>query len=238
MATLSTIETNVRRNLSSPGSTGYLSTDLRHFIGEGYRKVSMKMIEKGQGYFEVTTNLGFTANVESVDISALSPSFYLIARLERRVTYGTIPMKEVQRRFTSNLSLGTGAGDAYVPDYRLQSLNIILEPTPQFTEAGSATTGLKLDYVYIPTFPTASSIDSFTFDSNFPTFWEPLVELYATIAALESKDGAGGISDVNSFRARLAEWEDRLEDSLDRYEYPDQVQYMGVDYNAPLFGYY
>jgi hypothetical protein len=123
------------------------------------------------------------------------------------------------------------SGPSFVPTYRLQSLNLVLEPTPQVTEAASSTTGLTLDYYYLPTFPDSSSADSFTFEAQFPTIYEPMIELYATIAALETKDGMGGVSDIQSFRDRRSKWEEAFGDSLTRSEFPDRVQYSGGNYS-------
>jgi len=231
MSNLGTIRANVRANLSEAVAKYFEDTDLNTFIGEAFAHYTLAMIKEGEGFFQTTTNLGLVVNTESIDLTALNPTFYSLARLERRTTTGTIPLRPSERRFETNSILNTGTGDGYQPNYRIQGTNLILEPYPLFTEAASATTGLKLDYNYLPTLPSALTADNFTFDASFPTIFEPMIQLWATIAALESKDGIGGVSDIASFRERLVKWEERLADSLERFEYPDNVQYIGVDYN-------
>lgn len=230
MATLGELRANVRRNLGESTAQFYTNAELNQTIGEAYRFFSMIMIEEGDGYFEVTTNLGFTANDPQVSLSALSPTFYHVSSLERNLSWGTIPLEKSERRYKANLVIGAGVGDSYIPTYKFQSNYLILEPTPQTTEAASSTTGLKLDYVYMPTFPVFDSADSFEFDANFPILYEPMIELYATIAALESKDGMGGVSDINSFRGRLEKWQMQFISSLERSEYSERVEYMGGYY--------
>lgn len=231
MATLGTIVDNIRRNLGEITANYYQDTDLKSFAGEAYKYYSMIMIEEGDGYYETTTNLALTANTATIDLSTLDPYFYHISVLERNTLNGTIPLIPSERRYKSNTSINTGVGDAYLPTYKLRSLNLVLEPTPTVSEAASSTTGLKLDYVYIPTFPTSASADAFEFDSSFPTLYEPMIEIYATIAALEAKDAMGGVSDIESFRGRLAVWEEKFLNSLERKETPERVEYVGVDYS-------
>lgn len=243
-STLLQIRNNVRRNLGEATSNFYANTDLNYYISVAYKKYTNLMIQEGDGYFVETINLGFTQNDPNIDISALDPPFFSISRLERNTSTGTIPLKASKRRFTPNSTLFSGVGDSYLPTYWEKSKKIVLEPTPQGTEVptsptGTSQTGMRLDYNYEPDFPVATSPDSFTFDDNFLVVFEPLIELCATIAALESKDGMGGVSDIQSFRGRLASLEVDFMNSLERTEYPDSVQYMGQTYgNGGNYGRY
>lgn len=236
-SSLATLVNNCAIDLGDALSNGeaifgfYKETEYKKAIGEAYQHYSMLMIDQGEGWFETSTYLGFTALDEEVDLSSLDPPFFTVASLERVVTNGTVPLKESQRRFKPNFTVNTGTGDAYQPTYREQGLTLILEPQPQTTETGSSTSGLKLRYNFIPTYPTASSDDDFEFDSAFPIFFEPMVQLYADIVLLESKDAIGGVSDIQSFRGRLEKLEAAFMASLERTEYPDSVSYIGLDYS-------
>lgn len=234
MSTLATIRGNVRRNLQEVTANFFTTSELNQGIGEAYRHYVMIMLSDGEGYFETTTNLGFTANVETVSLAGLTPPYFSLSALERRVSYGTEPMRRYERRYEAMSNLGVTSGDGYIPTYKFRGMNLVLEPTPSSTEAGTSTTGLKLDYNYVPTFPEAGSADNFSFDDGFSIIYEPMIELYATIAALESKDGMGGVSDINSFRLRLKVWEDRFFNSLERDETPDSVDYIGNTYSNPF----
>lgn len=230
MSTLGTIRANVRRNLGEATARFYTNTDLNQFIGEAYGHYSLKMIEEGDGYFETTTYLDLVANTPTVSIASLTPPFLTISMLWRMTSTAQFPLFPKETRFVPVSTLYSAAGDAYRPTFKMQGTNIILEPMPQASETGSATAGLKLDYNYIPTLPTASSADGFTFDSCFPVIHEPMIELYATIRAMEAKDGMGGVSDIATFRSTLAIKEQVFMDSLNRMETSDRVQYSGTDY--------
>lgn len=231
MSLLSVLVANVRINLSESSANFFTDAEIKKGVGEGYRHYFQLMVTNGDGYFEATANLGFTSGTETVSLTGLASTFFKISQLERRVTNGTIPLMSDQRRFGMNITSGGGAGDAYLPTYKLRGTNIVLEPTPGATEAASSTTGLKLDYVYQPTFPSSSSADSFDFDANFPAVYEPMIELYATISCLEAKDAMGGVSDIQSFRNRLEKWEASFLQSLFRDETPEQAAYIGFTYN-------
>lgn len=225
MANLGQIRGNVQRNLTDTATNKFYSVaELNQYIGEAFRHFTLTMIEKGEGYFKNKTNLPLDSGVEEISLAFLSPYFFSISKVERNTSGYRIPLQAYERRFEINGTNFPLGGTAYTPTYRLINLDLILEPAPQFTEIASDTTGLRLEYNYVPDFPNATSLDSFAFDITFSTMYEPMIELYATIAALESKDGSGGVSDVNSFRNRLSIWEQRFEKSLTRFEYPDSVQ--------------
>lgn len=240
-STLGTLRANVRRNLSDT-TAPYYSTDaeLNQYIGEAYQYYSMIMIDEGQGYFETTKNLGFTSGNPYISVDGFTPPFYSISKLERWLSNGSsVPMKLNERRFKINSSIAIATGDSYIPTYNQRGMSIVIEPTPTSTEApsptGQATSGLLLWYNYIPTFPAAASSDSFTFDTNFPSMWEPLVEIYATIRALEAKDAIGGVSDIGTFTKTKEMYEAKLMSSLERDETPESVDQIGMDYSWNIF---
>ncbi len=240
-STLGTIRANVRRNLSDTVAP-YYSTDaeLNQYIGEAYAYYSMIMIDEGQGYFETSRNLGFTAGNPLINVDGFTPPFYTISKLERWLSNGSsVPMKLNERRFKINSTIAIATGDSYIPTYNQRGMDIVIEPTPTSTEApsptGQAHSGLLLWYNYIPTYPTASSLDSFTFDSCFPAMWEPLIQIYATIRALEAKDGVGGVSDVSTFTRTKEMYEEKFMASLERDETPESVDQIGMDYSWNIF---
>lgn len=223
---LSVIRGNVRRNLGEETPRFYTNAELNQHIGAAYKNYFKLMLYEGEGYFETTTTISLVANQAAYSLAALNPPFLQVSVLERVLPQGTRPLEQSERRFRPNYIYSVGTGTSYIPTYRMQSLNLIFDPEPTFSE----TNAMKLHYNYEPTFPTSGSADSFTFDQNFAVSNEELIELYATIAALESKDAMGGVSDINSFRGRLEILEKNFVDNLNRYEAPDRIQYMGNNY--------
>lgn len=230
MSTLGVIRANVRRNLGEDSARFFSNAELNQFIGEAYRKYVILMIEEGDGYFVTTESVPIVLNDPYIDLTALSLPFFNVRQLAKITTFGFVPLKTDQMRFKTNYKYTTGTGDNYLPTYRVQGMNIVLQPTPTYSESVSTSTGLQLEYAFLPTFPDASSADSYEMEANFSPGYEPLIELYATIAALESKDGMGGVSDINSFRDRKNQWEQTFMDSLEREEYPDSVAYIGTNF--------
>lgn len=241
-STLVTIRTNVRRNLGDTSVTNpfYSNSELNQYIGDAYKYYSMIMIDEGQGFFETAINLGFTAGNPLISVDGFTPPFYTISKLERWLSNGSsMPLKLTERRFKINTTIAVATGDAYLPTYNQRGMNIVIEPTPQSTEApaasGQVNSGLLLWYNYVPTYPVAASADNFTFDTCFPVMWETMIELYATIRALEGKDAIGGVSDIATFRQSLATFEERLMSSLERDETPESVDQIGMDYSSNIY---
>lgn len=233
MSTLSTIRNNIRRNLGETTANFYTNAELNQYIGEAYKKYCILMIDEGDGYFETTAYLSLVSGTPTVSIASLTPSFYKIRLLSRVLTDGsTAPLNRDELRNTIAYKNAV-SGNGYMPSYRMQGSNIVLTGPPVASETGSATAGLKLDYYYIPTFPDSSTADGFIFDAIFPTIYEPMIELESTIAALEAKDGMGGVSDIASFRGRRDRYETIFLDSLERDDNTEKVTYIGRNYSNP-----
>lgn len=230
------LETNVRRNLSDPlnAAPAYTSAEIRQYIGDAYKKYYRIMVNKGDGYFLKEGKISLVAGQSLYSLDVFNPVLMSIRSVERITAQGTIPLYERERMFRANYNFGTVSGPAYLPNYRMQGRFLKFEPTPQAAE----TDAMLLEYYYEPAFPDASSPNSFTFDTNFPQNFEPMIELNATIRALEAKDGIGGVSDISSFRLSLKEQEDSFEKVLHRMDYPDEVQRSGDNYITPYFLYY
>lgn len=204
----------------------YLATSIKQAIGDAYRKYVMLLIKMGAGYFEATTNLNITGGTETISLASLSPAFWKVSLVEKYVTNGRVPLKPYERRYEFMPTTGVGGGDTYLPTYKFRSQNMVLEPPP----GASETAGIKLDYVYLPTFPSSSSADAFTFDAQFPAIYETNVILRACIKLLEEKDAIGGVSDIATFRAELADLDKDFEDTMELDEIPDEISYAGEDY--------
>ncbi len=227
MSTLETLVDNVAVKLGDPNFAFYTEQEIKKNIGDCYRYYVQKLMLLGEGYFETTDDLSIVAGTETVSLAALSPAFWAISALSRYVTNGVVPMKPDQRRFDAIYTIGVGSGDAYIPDYKIRGMNIVLIPPP----GASETDALKLEYVYIPTFPTSTTADAFEFDSNYPVIYEQNVEIRAALKCMESKDAQGGVSDMATFRAELMELDKAFEQSAEKEEYPDSIAYAGINYN-------
>lgn len=230
--TLGDMVDNVARKLGDPNFGLYTEAEVKQNIGESYRIYYMRLIREAEGFFETTTNFDIVSNESNISLLDMVPPYKGISQVWRYVTNGIIPLKEQENRFTSVYTLAVGSGDSYIPQYKQMGTNLVLYPPP----GASQTDAIKFDYVYIPTFPTSSSVDAFEFDDNFPTVYEANVEIRAALKCLETKDVTGGLSDQATFREELAELDKAFQESFENDEYPDSVQYKGINYRNG--GYY
>jgi len=240
MSDLGTIRSNVRRNLSDAAAQFYTDAELNQYIGEAYQYYTMIMIDEGEGYFETSRNLSFVAGNPYINLDGFTPDFYTIVKVERWLSNtSSVPLKLNERRFKINTTIAIATGDAYRPTYTLKGRDLVIEPTPTSTESpaihGQVNSGLLLWYNYVPDFPISNSADNFSFSTDFPTMWEPMIQLFATVRAMESKEGIGGVCDTQTFRTTLATWEQRLMDSLERDETPESVEQIGMDYSWNIY---
>jgi len=234
-STLGTLVANVALSLGDSALAFYTAPELKMYIGRSYKKYFMIMNEAGAGYFCTQINLGFTANSEELDLATLTPSFFNIKTLKRNTVIGTVPLDPSENRQSVVSPYLAGAGYLYQPSYRLRGMKLILEPQPMTTEVptsatGLSTTGLCLNYISQPTFPTSASADNFTFSDNFPLAFEPVIELDAAISALEAKDVSGGLSDIQTLRNNRDIFEQTMNNNMERDENPLGIPYSGWDY--------
>lgn len=232
MSTLGEIRNNVRANLGEATPKLYQNTDLNRYIAEAYKYYSSIITGSANGYFTTYTNLPITSGVESISLASLPLSFISVSVLYKNTELGRQPLLPLRNKYTFINTQYSVGGNYYFPDYDFMGNTLILIPPPQITEAATSTTGLRLEYNYEPIYPDSTSSDSFSFDSAFRVSWEPLIVLWATIAALEQKDASGGISDINTFRSRLSTIETQFKETLDKTETPDQYEYTGTNYNS------
>lgn len=223
-STLLTIRNRVRNNLGEITASAYTNAEINQYINEAYQKYTIFMIDEGDGYFETTGDISLVANQDTYNLVSLFSTFFRVSDIRKVTSYGTVPLKWSEKRFVPIYTTGVGSGDLYLPECKMVGNLLTLQPGPQASE----TNGIRIWYNYQPALPTA---DADTYDNNFPTFFEPIIDLYATIACLEAKDAMGGVADIQSFRRRLDQWEKMLQNSLERTEYPDSVQYIGTNYN-------
>lgn len=241
MSTLGEIVTLVRRELEeispNPGNESLFYTpNIKAVIGQAYRYYSLIMIQQGEGYFESIANLPITAGNPEVLLGGLTPTYFKTSVLRKNTPTGKYPLRSSEKRFTPIDTTPGNTGPLSLYRYRFKGrTTIMLDPKPAVSEAPTDTSGLEIEYVYLPDFPGADTADSFEFDSNFSPIFEPLIVLWSVIASLEAKDGTGALSDIESFRGRLAKLEVSFLDNLVQTEDPDSVQYIGQTYGRNFY---
>jgi len=207
----------------------FTETAIKQALGDSFRFYTMQMVALGTGYFEETILLDITGGVETVSVAALTPPFWKVSLIEKIITNARVPLKPYKRRYETLPLNGVGSGTSYLPTYKMRGMSIVLEPPPRDDELQT----LKLDYVYIPEFPSGSTVDTFQFDEQFPDAYEVNAILRACIKLLEEKDAVAGVSDAATFRQELAALDEIFNSTIAREEIPDDIAYLGIDYSNP-----
>lgn len=178
--TLGKLLSNVRNKLGQPNPVNSTWTDseLTEYVNEAVRMYFAEVIANGEGYFRTSTdptsNLTITSGQEAV---ALPTDFFQCMCLYINRSNGW-ELLEYRNNVTEGfVSTGGATGaNTYSPYYFFQGNNIILHPTPQFTQTGA----LRLDYIQFPD-QMINGGDSLT-NQVSPVF-KQIIEKYAVLQA-------------------------------------------------------
>lgn len=244
MSDLGTIVNKCRIRLQSTSPSGILkfpSSELKLSIGESYSKYTLQLIENDCGFFKTTAYLPFEAYNQIVDLSGLDLLFYKTEILYRIFPDGTQkPITRKIGRFESDWASFLAGSYFMFSGYFEKGNNIQLIPRPNFSEAAWAgdsaypTSGLRLDYYYLPEFPTFDSDDSFEFDSNFPAILENLIVVDTCInVGMLNKGLTGGELGMQTWYNEREKWEEKLENYFNKNEAPMVITPYGQNFNTP-----
>lgn len=130
-------------NQPDPNNSFWSDEELTRYINEGIRIHMAELADVDEGQFSVTTTLDITSWSETV---ALPSDFFMMRGLYKAVPNGYV-MLPYRNNLTEGFSTQGGSdSQTYLPDYYFRGNDLVLHPTPQFTEAG----GLYAEYVQLP----------------------------------------------------------------------------------------
>ena len=166
---------------------------------------SRKLMLTDQGYFEQTFPLDITAGVEAIALPTVLDGrgkHLKTILLERVLPTSRVPLTFHRRYNEANSTNGGIAGWSYLPTWKFRGNNIILEPTPTFTELNAGgTAGLLLTAQIMPArlhLGTAQAGGALTI--TFDTAADPRNSYYVgTQIYIISGTGAGQIRTVLSY---------------------------------------
>ena len=196
----------VRQDFQQESSTGFINdTEIDRWLNEGYYKYSVRLMLAAQGFFETTAGLDITNGQEAIALpyNFLSDhSLQKMVRVERVLPTLRVPLKYRKRFDESNPTSGVAGGQSYLPTYDFRGNNLILEPTPAFTEANaSQTAGLRIVYAALPPklisgYPQAIGASTITLDSTA----DPRDDYYVgSKIYIVSGTGAGQIRTITGY---------------------------------------
>lgn len=224
MSTLSQLRARVRYNLGEPNPTAtprFANASINNHLNEAYSQYQTELIENGEGDLAKKTTINLVANQEAY---ALPSDWLKTKKVERAVTFGTVPLTKFERYEAANVTISGNAGDWYLPTYRFRDRSLVFEPFPTFSQ----TAGIIHEYYALQ--PVLSA-DGDSPVSGFIEPWQSMMVLWATIAELEGKEAVGGVVAIDTFRARLEKMETRFQVSMQgRSEARDSVEPYGYNY--------
>lgn len=226
MATLSSptlqhLISKVRMMLKQPDRTNSFWTDdeLSEYINDAVSIYFCEVTQNNEGLFTTTANLNIVANTETV---ALPDDFFEVRTLWRKVNNGFIPLDYRNRSDEAYTTQG-GQGDSFVPWYYLRQNNLVLRPTPNFSE----TAGLKIEYVQ---FPETMIYGGDQMTNQVSPIFKQLIEIYAVYKAKLVEGMVNGSNVHSNAEANLnAVYKTFKETIINRSKQPVFVKAFNVD---------
>lgn len=149
--TLQDLIQEVRNLLSQPDPNNSFWTDeeLTSYCNEAIRIHMNELADVNEGYAITTTTLNIVSGTATI---ALPSDCFMVRAVYKVVTNGNV-LLSYRNNLTEGFSTQAGSSsEAYFPYYYFQGNNLVLRPTPNFSETG----GILLEYDQMP----ASLLDS------------------------------------------------------------------------------
>lgn len=176
------------------------------------------MIESGEGDFcEEPETIDLVANQVSYNLATLmSFSPIKVRMVERKYSTQWVVLRKWEKNTGSIDSTGVGSGE-FFPSYRFTNTKLTFNMIPNFSEDDTVRIeGYKL--------PVEMSADADVPNANFHEAYHNLLVLWATVAALETKEAVGTAVDKGPFAGRLQAMEEQFIASMNnRSDCPESV---------------
>jgi hypothetical protein len=182
--TLNRLLRNIRSLLNQPdrNNSFWSDEDLTEYINEAIRVYFVEVHHANEGLFTTTTDLNIVADTETI---ALPSDCFEIKAVYKKVSNGYVPLGYDNSASGYSTQGGSGA-EAYFPKYSLRGNNLVLRPTPNFSE----TAGIKLEYIQFPE-TVVNGGDAMT--AQVSPIFKPLIEMYAVYKAKLKESMVNGV---------------------------------------------
>ncbi len=178
--------TDVRNMLGQPSAQNSVWGDeeLMLYLNEGVRRYFAEVALHAEGQFvPAPADLNIVTGVETV---ALPSDFFRVEKLWRKVSDGYVICSYRNPKDEGYSTNDGGSGSGYVPEYYIRGANLVLRPTPNFSE----TAGLKLEYT---AFPEVMAANGDTLTAQVATVFRDLIVMYGVYKAKVKESLANGV---------------------------------------------
>lgn len=184
-------ETRMVLRQRDPLNSTWSDLELTNYLNEAVRLYFLECVIANEGYFTTTTDLNIVADTETV---ALPTDCFEVKNLWKKVADGYIILP-YRNSLTEGYSTQGGTGtDSFSPSYLFRSNNLVLRPTPNFSE----TAGLKLEYIQ---FPDTMIYGGDSLTNQVSPIFKQLIIMYAVYKAKLSESMVNG---TDTYSAALA----------------------------------
>jgi hypothetical protein len=187
--------TNVRNFLNQPNANNSFWSDaeLSDYLNKAVSRYFVEIAHSDEGRFITKTSLNIVADTETV---ALPTDCFIVKAVRRKVTNGYAILNYRNEIDTSYSTQGGSGGDSYQPTYYFRANNLVLRPTPNFSE----TAGLEIEYMQLP--EVLLNAGDLLTAQVVPIFKE-LIEAYAIYLAKEKESLVNGVNMQAGVMARV-----------------------------------
>ncbi len=203
----------VRDFLGEPDATNSKWSDkqLMKFLNEGARRYFGEVIQNAEGQFDATTTLNVVSGTETV---ALPATCFKVNTVFIKDGDDWLPLAYDNFKSQAFTTQG-GTTSKWRFTYHFRGNNLVIRPTPQFSETGV----LLLDYV---AFPDTIVTGGDTLTSGISPIFKDLIEMYAVYKAKLMESVRGNNVDLDSkVAAHLADLYDQFKKVIEgRSNYP------------------
>lgn len=223
MATLSSpslgkLLSNVRNFLGQPNPVNSFWSDVEliEYLNEAVRMYFAEVVKNSEGYFQPTpVTLNIVADTETV---ALPTDFFEMRGLYIQRSNGWEVLEyrnELTNGFLTNI--GSGGSNTYSPLYYFQGNNIVLRPTPNFSQ----TAALRLEYI---AFPDQMINGGDTLTNQVSPIFKQLIEMYAVYKAKLKQSMVNGVDLISIPKQNLDQIYLQFKNTINkRSQYPEFV---------------
>ena len=184
--TLNKLLFNIRNLLNQPNPVNsfWSNGELTEYINEAIRMYFAEIIKNSEGYFLATPALlNITANNETV---ALPDDFFEMRGLYISRNNGWEILPYQNNVTTGFFTDGGSGGNTYTASYYFQGNNIVLHPTPNFSQTGA----LRLEYM---AFPETLVNGGDTLTNQVSPIFKQLIEMYSVYKAKLKESMVNGV---------------------------------------------
>lgn len=207
MSTRAQLRSRVRAYLDETAQAYWTDAELNEWINQAYFYYYLWIVQAFDAYFAQVVSIDIVGGQATYPFPA---NFFKVRLLERVYSTFTVPMRYFERNESANIIANTNFSSSYLPTYRFQGANFVLEPTPDQT----ITNGIRLEYVQEP---VRMDLDADTPASDYSSMWEECIVLRAVISAKQKEESVANTgTDLASLSGMLLNWEQNMKESIEQ----------------------